>query len=178
MPFVPPDLDELCSQHFRWRDLIQCGETWLRLASQGTPVANLPQQSETWNGIRGVAMVLLDPLADQFGKIEVTYAFVGAELSRHIKRRIAPGVDQHAGSELRKDGGLICPRRGQAVDLRAPEVPRDVVVRYIRTQINFDRLYTYDGSETIHCSVGPQNSALIYAMSRSTNGRLIPRLVR
>ena len=157
---------------------MECGETWHRLASTGAAVANLPQHGETWLGIARLALTLLDPLVDRFGPVELTYAFASQGLTRHIKRRIAPALDQHAGSELRKDGRPVCPRGGQAVDFRIAGAEPGEIAAFIAATVPFDRLYLYDGSDVVHCSVGPEASKQIVKMVLTDSGRLVPRVLR
>jgi hypothetical protein len=38
---ISTDLDERCGEHFAYRDLVACGETWHRLSSAGAPVDRL-----------------------------------------------------------------------------------------------------------------------------------------
>lgn len=114
---MPHDrLDATCSDHLRFRDLIACGETWLRLAGQ---VDNRPRQDATWDAIARLAQRVLDPVIDRFGPITLTYGFASRELTRQISGRIAPELDQHAGHELRRDGLPIPPSSSLASTSRA-----------------------------------------------------------
>ena len=174
----PVDLDGACSRHFKWRDLLHCGETWQRLSQEGGGAyTNLPKQRETWKGLRQLATQLLDPLVDRFGPLQLTYAFAGKELTRHIRERIAPKLDQHAGSELDRNGRLLCPRRGQAVDLQVAGVPTDQVMAWIRAQLPFDRLYFYGIDRPLHVSVGPELKRQVVLMLPGPSGRRVPRRV-
>ncbi len=157
---------------------MQCGETWHRLASTDRRVSNLPTQPETWIGIQRLALDLLDPLVDHFGPLELTYAFAGPALTRNIKLRIAPTLDQHAGSELRKDGHLVCLRAGQAADFKVAGTTAAELEAFIALKVPFDRLYVYEGSDTVHCSVGPDHSRQIVHMIRAATGKLVPHVVR
>ncbi len=173
------DIGALCSRHFAWRDLLHCGETWQRLAQQGGgPSLNLPKQLETWRGLQELARRLLDPLVDRFGPVQLTYGFAGPELTRHIGGRIAPKLDQHAGSELDRNGMAICARAGQAVDLLVPGTASDQVATWIRAELPFDRLYFYGADRPLHLSFGPQHKRQVVAMVRGASGRLVPRLCK
>lgn len=176
---LPPlDLGDACSRHFAWRDLVQCGETWQRLSEQGEePCANLPKQLETWRGLQEVARQLLDPLVDRFGPLQLTYGFAGPDLTRHIRSRIAPKLDQHAGSELDRLGRLVCPRGGQAVDLLVPGVPTDELMAWIRAELPFDRLYFYGVDRPLHLSWGPEQKRQVVLMLKGASGRVVPRVV-
>ena len=174
-PLLPPDLDARCSRHLTWRQLLECGETWQRLASEGRAVHNLPQEPETWAGLLALATHLLDPLQDALGPIQLTYAFAGPALTRHIHGRIAPSLDQHAGSERRRSGQPICPRLGQAVDLQVAGRTADEVAEYIIANLPFDRLYFYGPDRPLHVSYGPQHSRSAWRMVALADGRLMPR---
>lgn len=174
-PSAITDLDAHCSRHFRWRDIVECGETWHRLATLPNAVANLPHHLETWAAIRQLAATILDPLVDQFGPMALTYGFAAPELYRHIGAKIAPKLDQHAGCELRQSGAPICPRRGQACDLRVLDTSSRVVAAYVVQHLPFDRLYYYGPERPLHVSVGPENTRYACEMKPGPSGRLIPR---
>ena len=59
---------------------------------------------------------------EEFGSIEITYGFCSHNLQKHIKRNVAPKLDQHAGSELNSRGNLICQREGFAVDFKIKNI--------------------------------------------------------
>jgi hypothetical protein len=63
-----------------------------------------------------LAINILDPIIDYFGMIQLTYGFCSHDLGKHIKKRVAPKLDQHAAHELNTKKNLICPRLGAAVD--------------------------------------------------------------
>lgn len=178
------DIETHCSRHFRYIDLIQCGETWHRLASEATaaagraPIDNLPKQPGTWQAIADLAVHILDPLVDAFGAIELTYGFAGPALTRHIRRRIAPRLDQHAGYELRSDGQPICVRGGMAADFYVPNVPHPVVIQHLVAGSRFDRLYIYKGERPLHVSYGPEVRGMIVRFRRASNERMIPQVQR
>lgn len=175
---VPSDLDAPCSRHLRWRQLVQCGQTWARLATTPAACANLPLQPATWQGLQQLAAAILDPLIDRFGPVELTYAFAGPSLLRHIAGRIAPALDQHAGSELNRAGRLVCSRGGQACDLLVPGVPATAVAQFIASQLPFDRLYWYGDDRPLHVSHGPQHSRAMWAMVALPDGRRVPRRLK
>ncbi len=172
---IPTDLDAPCSRHVRWRQLVACGETWHRLDQAGSPCANLPLQPETWEGLRQLACQILDPVVDRFGPIELTYGFAGPELVRHIRSRIAPALDQHAGWERNRRGEFVCSRLGQACDLRVPGVPSDDVARWVMQALPFDRLYFYGAERPIHVSWAPERTGEAWEMVPRTGGARVPR---
>ncbi len=176
----PPDLHTRCSRHFDYADLIQCGATWHSLANvtpAPAPISpdNVPRETATWVGIAKLATEILDPLVDRFGAVQLTYGFAGPALTRHIKRRIYPRLDQHAGSERNRRGALICERLGQACDLIIPGTDSLTVAKFIVTELPFDRLYLYGADRPLHVSVGPNNSRVVVEMRPGPSGRLIPR---
>jgi hypothetical protein len=177
---VPTDLDQPCGKHFVYRDLIACGDTWHRLHTEplpAPPVDNLPREPETFAAMRELCATVLDPLVDRFGQLTLTYAFASPPLTRHIRARIHPPLDQHAAHERTRSGKLICPRLGLAVDLLVPGVDSRRVAAWITQHTAFDRLYYYGESRPIHVSVGPEAARQIVHMRPGPSGRLIPRIV-
>jgi len=168
------NLDATCSRHLRFRDLVECGETWTRLAGS---VDNTPLQPATWEGLRRVATEVLDPVIDRFGAIRLTYGFASASLVRRISGRIAPYLDQHAGAELNARGAPICSRLGQAVDFEVSGVGGLALARWLMANTPFDRLYFYGDDRPVHVSVGPAGSRAVVTMLVGPSGRRIPRTV-
>ncbi|MBT9557540.1 MAG: hypothetical protein IV100_15985 [Myxococcales bacterium] len=167
-------LDATCSRHLRFRDLVECGETWQRLAGA---VDNVPRQTGTWDGLRRVATEVLDPVIERFGPIRLTYGFAGPALTRQIAGRIAPSLDQHAGSELNARGRPTCPRLGQAVDLHVAGLGSRELAQWLIANTPFDRLYFYGDERPVHVSVGPDESRAVVTMLQGPSGRRIPKVV-
>jgi len=123
-----PSLNELCGRHYRYRDFIECGETWRRYQ-----IDNQPQRLETYAAMREVCQRVLDPVVDRFGLPELTYAFASAALDKLVRLKPYPRttrhLDQHAGCELNRDGRPYCSRLGLAVDIQIPEVSSLVAAR-------------------------------------------------
>ncbi len=140
-----------------------------------TAVSNVPKEQDTWQAIARLANVILDPLVDHFGPLELTYGFASPELARRIDACIAPSLDHHAGSERSSAGRLVCSRRGMACDLRIPGLSATMVARYIAAKLPFDRLYLYGDERPLHVSVGPDESRQVTVMRMGPSGRLIPR---
>ncbi len=162
------DLDAWACEVFRYRDLIECGETWARLRPD-----NRPRQAATYAAIAALGRDVLDPIAKALGRPLLTYGFAGPNLTRNIGGRIAPRLDQHAGHELTVRGALVCPRLGQAVDLHVPGHDARTLAALIINQTPFDRLYFYGADRPVHVSRGPQESRSVVLM-RPTGGRLMP----
>jgi hypothetical protein len=178
MPLDSFDLDSPCGRHFKYRDFIECSETWRQLARDGEPglnVINLPRERATLDGIRVLCDEVLDPVWDRFGPIELTYGFSSAAFARRVRRGIAPALDQHAGAERARTGRPICARGGQAVDFRASPNTLAVIARFVATELRFDRLYYYGPDRPFHVSAGPDHSRQITILHMSPGGYIYPR---
>lgn len=171
-----PDLDDPCGEYLRYRDLIECGET------QGaTGLANVPQRPETYAALTDLVTQVLDPVMDYFGSIQLTFGFCSAELAKAIGqgvKRIEPKLDQHASHERHKNGRIICPRLGAAVDFIIPDESMREVAQWIVANTPFDRLYYYGDDRPLHVSVGPEQKREVVLMRENTQGRRIPRVLR
>lgn len=165
-----PDLDDPCGRRWRYRDLIEVGETWHRLKPD-----NVPTRPETYAAIRILCAELLDPVADAFGMPVLTYGFASPDLTKHIHARISPSLDQHAGCELRRDGRPICSRLGQAVDFFVPGVCSGNLAAWIEANLAFDRLYFYGSDQPIHVSIGPEYTGSVVTMYVGQTRRITPQ---
>lgn len=172
----PADLVEPCSRHFRWRALIVCGPTALRLEAEGHEIAT-PQAVESWRMLAGLAQKVLDPVVDNFGALELTYGFAGPKLTRRIPGRIATNLDQHAASELNQRGHRICLRQGAAADFHVPGVDSKLLLDWLIGCVPFDRIYYYGPKKPVHVSWGIPQARLCWEMVRTPTGRRIPRLL-
>jgi hypothetical protein len=165
-----PSLDSPCGVNFNYRDFVECGETQLRL---GSP--NIPKRPETYNALHGLATKVLDPLIEYFGAIKLTYGFCSHDLSKHIKERVAPSLDQHAGEEHGATGALICTRGGAACDFLVEYEDMREVADWAVKNLPFDRLYFYDSDRPVHISWSPAPAFLAYEMRPTASGRRMPR---
>jgi DNA phosphorothioation-associated putative methyltransferase len=165
-----PKLDSPCGRNFIFRDFVECGETQFRL---GCP--NIPKMPETYNALYGLATQLLDPLIDYFGAIKLTYGFCSHELGQHIKERVAPTLDQHAGGERKPNGNLICSRSGVACDFLVEDEDMREVATWVTKNLPFDRLYFYGSDRPIHVSWSREPSFKAYEMHLANSGRRLPR---
>lgn len=111
-----------------------------------------PQQPESWLALGNLATLILDPVIDHFGPIQLTYAFAPPALTRHIARGIAPRLDQHASHELNLKGNPVCGRGGAAVDFRVPDVPASALVDWVMAETPVDRVYFYRDERAVHVS--------------------------
>ncbi len=174
-------LDQPCSQHFTYRQLIECGETW-----QTSSIDNRPLEENSWQALADLAGNILDPVYDHFGGLQLTYGFSSPKLAtarkklakeRSILPAIYPKLDQHASFEKNKNGDIICPRGGAACDFYIKGTASQNLVIWIVSQLPFDRLYYYGQDRPIHISYNKeQRSGEVSVMSAKTNGQgLIPR---
>lgn len=168
-----PELDAACSRHFTYRDLVECGDTRAR-----TSLANRPRQPETFTALHELACLVLDPVVDYFGMIELTYGFCSPELARSIPARIAPKLDQHAGHELTRTGRPVCARLGAACDFLVTDEDMEEVALWVAAHTPFDRLYFYGKDRPIHVSYSATPARQFVRMTMGAAGALIPRIDR
>ena len=168
-----PSLDTKCGRYFRYRDFIECGETY-----QVIHPDNVPKSKKTYDSLLELAQEILDPVVKQFGDVSLTYGVSCRELSRQIDMKISPPLDQHASYEVNSKGNLICERGGAAVDFFSIAHNFLLLAQWVTHNLNFDRLYFYGVDRPIHVSVGPEKSRHIVLMRMSKNPeRRIPRKI-
>lgn len=165
-----PDIDIKCGRYLRYRDFIECGETQAKFN-----LPNLPNSPDSYNAIYQLATEVLDPIIEYFGQIKLTYGFCSPELSKLIKGRIEPRLDQHSSCEVNKVGGLICDRGGAACDFIVEEEDMKEVADWIIENLPFDRLYFYGEDRPLHVSYGPQHMRSAVHMKMTASGRLVPQ---
>ena len=163
------DINTYCSKYFKYVDFIECSET-----QKVVQVNNIPKQAKTFESIAYLAQSILDPVYDQFGPIEITYGLCSHNLQKHIKKNVAPVLDQHAGSELNSKGNLICPREGFAVDFKITSTSTKLVAKYIINNLTFDRLYYYGDDRPLHVSANRKEPKSIIVELTSRHGNKIP----
>jgi len=139
---------------------------------------NIPLNPETYNALNDLCVEILDPLIDYFGSVRLTYGFCSSALASKIGGRIAPKIDQHAGHELNRLGNPVCERLGAAVDFIVDDEDMSEVARWIWEHTPFDRIYLYGKDKPLHVSHSLTPSKQVTVMIPSTNGRLIPRVLR
>ncbi|MDH4582508.1 hypothetical protein E8F20_11585 [Pseudomonas sp. BN415] len=165
----------LCSRHFTYEHLFNCGETWQKYRPE-----NSPKQQSSWEAYSMLAKNILDPLVDHFGMPLLTFGFCGPELIKEIKKKrypgIAPNIDQHTACELSKNGKLICSRKGAAVDLVYSSVSSLDVAQWLVKNTKFDRIYLYGEKCPLHVSYGPGHTRQV-VMIHISNGRRIPKVI-
>ncbi len=165
-----PNLDELCGAYLTYRQLIECGET-----QQITGISNRPIQPDSYNALYDLAINVLDPVIDYFGMIRLTYGFCSHELGKHIKKRVAPKLDQHAAHEVNSKKNYICSRFGAAVDFIVDDEDMREVANWIAENTPFDRLYFYGEHRPIHVSFGAEQKGQYFDLMITGTGRLAPK---
>ena len=171
MPRNMERINQNCSKHFTYKDLIICSET---VKSQN--IANQPIQDESWNCLADLARALLDPIYEEFGVIGLTYGFCSHLLSKTIKQNIYPSLDQHSSMEKNSKGNLICHRGGAAVDFKVKTADSSELARWIVARLEFDRLYYYGQSRPIHISYKRDPlGAIVLMRTTSTSRKRIPK---
>jgi DNA phosphorothioation-associated putative methyltransferase len=168
-----PQLYEYCGRYFKYRDLLECGETW-----QETRIVNLPRNPDTYNALYALTARVIDPIIDYFGMVKLTYGFCSSELAKAIPARIAPKLDQHASHECSRVRQPICDRLGAAVDFLIEDEDMVEVAKWIAENLSFDRLYLYGPNRPIHVSYGPQmlHQVIIMAAGKKAN-KCVPKAI-
>jgi len=165
-----PNLDESCGSYLTYRQLIECGET-----QRATGIPNLPKQADSYNALYDLAVNIIDPVIDYFGMVNLTYGFCSHELGKHIHKRVAPKLDQHAAHEVNTKKNHICPRLGAAVDFIVDDENMREVVDWIAENTPYDRLYFYGDDRPIHVSYGPEQKREYVELVMANSGRQVPR---
>lgn len=165
-------IDDKCSRYLTYKDLIEVGETFNK-----SGLSNLPLQVESYLGIKNLATILLDPIIDKFGSIDLTYGFCSHQLLKKIPARIAPVLDQHSAFELNSLGQRICKRDGFAVDFYVSKHSENmqIVAAWIIENLPFDRLYFYGNDRPIHLSYSSSPVRKAYAFTITKSGRRVPK---
>lgn len=164
-----PELDDCCGQNLTYRQMIECGET-----QHNAGVENHPKQLGSYVALYDLATQILDPVIDYFGMINLTYGFCSHELGKHIKKRVAPKLDQHSAHELNSKNNLICSRLGAAVDFIVVDENMREVADWIAENTPFDRLYFYGVDRPVHISYGPEQKREYIDLVLTESGRQVP----
>jgi len=167
-----PTLDDPCGRYLTFRDLVSCGET-----QRNQCVKNVPREPESYTALSLLVILVLDPVMEWFGGIELTYGFCSPELARRISHGIDPKRDQHAACERHSHGRMICSRGGAAVDFLVRDESMFEVAQWITRNTPFDRLYFYGDDRPVHVSHGPQQSRQVVLMLEGPSGRRVPRVM-
>jgi DNA phosphorothioation-associated putative methyltransferase len=165
-----PELDKYCGRNLTYRQLIECGET-----QQSTGLENCPKQPDSYTALYDLATYIIDPVIEYYGMIQLTYGFCSHELGKHIKKQVAPKLDQHAAHELNTKNNLICQRLGAAIDFIIEDENMREVADWIAKNTPFDRLYFYGEDRPIHVSYGPDQKREYIDLVVTETGRQVPR---
>lgn len=168
-----PELDHPCGKHFVYRDFVECCETWRSLN-----VDNTPEQAETYAALGKLAKLVLDPVADDFGPITLTYGVATRRLIKEIKHDVSPRVDQHSSHERSATGKAICGRGGAACDFFVDGVDSLAVAQWVVRYTRFDRMYYYGVDRPIHVSATDDPKGQCVIVSREEESRrVIPTVI-
>ena len=161
------NINDKCSKYFRYIDFIECSDTQKKVK-----VDNSPKELATYEAISYLAKTIMDPIVKQFGQPQITYGLCSHNLQKHIKKSVAPSLDQHSGSERNSKGNLICPRGGIAVDFKIENIKTEHVAQYIVEHLKFDRLYFYGSDRPLHVSANAETAKqAIVVFNTSNRGR-------
>lgn len=166
------DINTYCSKYFKYVDFIECSDT-----QKAVRVDNIPQQMKTFESIAYLANTILDPVYEKFGPLNLTYGVCSQNLQKHIKKNVAPNLDQHAGSELNSKGNLICPREGFAADFKVNGANSKVVAQFIASNLEFDRIYYYDLERPLHVSACNQRAGKTIVIFKKYHERKVPKCI-
>jgi len=166
-----------CSKHFKYSDFTQCGTTQAK-----TLIANTAKDPRTFDAIKQMADLILEPLTENFGQLNLTYGLCTNKLLLQIKKKPSPGIapqlDQHAGYELNSKNNRICKRDGFACDFYAINTDSLTLAKWVVTHLPFDRLYFYGKNRPIHISIAPENSFAITLLEQAPTERRIPKNIK
>jgi hypothetical protein len=112
---------------------------------------------------------------EYFGMVRLTYCFCSHELGKHINKRVAPKLDQHAAHEVNTKKNLICPRLGAAVDFIVNDENMREVADWVVENTPFDRLYFYGDDRPIHVSYGPEQKREYVDLIVTESGQQVPK---
>jgi hypothetical protein len=141
-------------------------------------INNEPSSVETKQALEMLLGELLLPLQRKFGHLQITYGFTSSALKRYITAKspagTAPDIDQHSSCELNTAGNQICSRKGAACDISVEGASMAEVVRYIVTNLNYDRIYYYGTNRPLHISCSSEPTKHLQIMKESEKGRRYP----
>jgi DNA phosphorothioation-associated putative methyltransferase len=167
---IPP-LTDRCGTNYTFSQLVNCGETWER-----SRIDNTPRSPATYDALVDLATNILDPVIEYFGAIMLSYGFASPALTKRIRGRIEPKIDQHSSCELTRSGAAICARLGAAVDFVVEHEDMREVAKWIAAHCPFDRIYLYGPDKPLHVSFGPDCSRKSYELVEH-HGRRVPRAI-
>jgi len=166
-----------CSKHFQYSDFTQCGTTQAK-----SLIENTAKDSRTIEAIKELANLILDPIMENLGQVNLTYGLCTNDLLLQIKKQPSPGVapqlDQHAGYEVNSRGTRICNRNGFACDFYVTGIDSLTIAKWVVVNLPFDRLYFYGKGRPLHISIAPKNNYAITLLEQSLSERRIPKNIK
>jgi len=166
-----------CSKHFKYSDFTHCGTTQTK-----TLIANTAKDPRTLAAIKKLANLILEPITENFGQINLTYGLCTNDLLLQIKKKTSPGIapqlDQHAGYEVNSRGNRICKRDGFACDFYVTGIDSLTIAKWAVINLPFDRLYFYGKDRPLHISIAPENNYAITLLEQPTSERRIPKNIK
>jgi len=161
------DLDAPAGVHFKFRDFIECGDTWQRSHADAA-FNNLPRQAATWGALQGLASYVLDPIWDHFGHVVLTFGFCSHALSGRIPpgSSVAKNSDQHLSCELNTKGIPYCAHLGASCDFKIDVADYDAaeVAVWALEHTDVDALYYYGKDRPLHISWSPEPRGMVVKM--------------
>jgi len=152
---------------------------WHQSKHQST-INNLPNEAESIRALIMLIELILKPVSKKFGSLKITYGFVSSTLNKLIQKQNPSGTcplrDQHSSAEKNQLGNAICKRSGVACDfiVEGFENNMDMILIYIVSELNFDKIYFYGKDKPIHISTNSEPAKHLQVMALSEKGRRIP----
>ncbi|TRX56699.1 hypothetical protein [Thalassomonas sp. M1454] len=149
-------------------------------AKHGSGIDNTPKSESTILQLIQLTDKIIKPLESEFGKVNITYGYTSAELTRFIQKNspagTSPSIDQHACHDLNLKNNRITKRDGAACDFFIEQYKdkMDKIALYICNHLPFDKLYYYGNNRPIHVSFNVEPSKHLQVIGTSKNGRRIP----
>lgn len=141
-------------------------------------IDNKPLVSDSSQALEKLLTDVLLPIERKFGRPNITYGFTSSALKSFISKsspyRTTPDIDQHASYETNSVGSRICSRGGAACDLILTDKSSAEVVKFIASNLVFDRMYFYGSNRPIHVSVNQQPVRHLQVMKENEEGKLYP----
>ena len=163
-----PSLDDPCGKHFVYRDFVECSQTW-----QSLNLNNVPESRETYEALKRLAVLVLDPVWEFFGAITLTYGVATRRLIKEIRHDVAPKIDQHSSYEKSAAGKVICSRGGASCDFLVEGVDSLAAAQWVVGHTSFDRLYYYGADRPIHVSATDEPIGQCVIVSRDQESRRV-----
>ena len=120
-------------------------------------------------------MTSLSLARPEFGNLQITYGFCGAELAKKLMVIFPQNSTSTRATKLTLRGNRICERGGFA-DFHCLPISSHEVACFITENLTFDRLYFYGEHRPLHVSINEKNLGQIIVMEKKTL-RVVPRKI-